>query len=242
MTGAQVTVAQNPEAEARQLLMDSLQAHGGADGAARARQIVLTGTVRSRVAGGGFAERSFRIHAGGRGAFRAEFSADGFTRVYVSDGELARVSQNGKRKGLKLSISANRLFPFFPLNGLFAALTGNELRPLRRDDSTDVLAAEFAYLDARPHIPRSRSLRRRYRVGVDPESLLVSSMTLFSSYGERFVPEEPAEIVEYTDYRLVDGIPAPFSVRVLLPGGFLESEYLVDLVEFVLDDPDLSLP
>ena len=203
---------------------------------------MLSGTVRSRVPGGGFAQRAFTLHAGGRDAVRAEFSGPGFERVYVTDGELARLSQDGRRKGLPLRGSANKLYPFNPLSGLFRALTESDLQLEGLKSEAGALVVEFLYLDRQPRVPRSRSMARRYQVRLDPETLLVSSLTLFTSHSLPLVPDEPRDVYEYSDYRQVEGMQVPFRIRSLTPSGFLLSEFLLDGAEPSNSDPDLELP
>ncbi len=138
--------------------------------------------------------------------------------------------------------TANKLFAFFPLSGIFQTLTSNELQPVRVVSGSGGVLVEVLYLDSQPRVPRSRSLERRYQLRIDPQTRLVASLTLFSSYNQPLVPDEPEEVFEYSDYRSLEGIPVPFLVRVLTPDGFLLSEYRLQGLEFAQSDPDLSLP
>lgn len=241
-TVLQALYAQSPSVEADQLLRDAQQAHGGASAATQARRIILSGTAQVRTQGG-LADRSFTLHAGTRGTYRAEFTAPGFQRIFVNNGEFAYILQDGKRSAARHRDSANQIFPYNPLTGIFQALTRADLEPISTaTEEGGAIVVEVLYLDRQPRVPRSRSLQRRYQIRLDPDTLLASSLTLFSNYGLDLVPDEPELVWEYSDYRTVDGMVVPFRVRERTPRSDLVAEYQLESLSASQSEPDLSLP
>ncbi|HSR66985.1 MAG TPA: hypothetical protein VLU25_03500 [Acidobacteriota bacterium] len=96
--------AQPPEpAQARQVLLDALQVHGGAGALARSRALEISGVMRNRGPGGLFSELPFT-------ALESSIASDPQTwnrYAYVANNPLAYVDPSGERKSFT---SGDRFF------------------------------------------------------------------------------------------------------------------------------------
>ncbi len=215
---------------AAEVLDRAVGAHGGAWALARLADVTLEGriTYPSR----GLQELVLRAEIRAPDRVRTEVTGPGVTRLYVTDGTYAWVVEKGSKRALTVRDVAGRFCELNPPVGFLAAARDGRLplvhlgRSVEADRTLDWLETTLsgAAIDGIP-LPE-----RRYRIGVDAGSGLVSRVLAYGRSADGRPVEEP-EVFDYTEFFEAGGIVFAGRVEHRLHGVLL-SEWRIEKVRF----------